>query len=200
MKVAKFRHYTRGNGLLEPLLARLRAQQANKLILPELRDGRVLDIGCGTYPYFLSHTYFNSKFGIEKSPAKQSIPDISWHELDVNNAPNLPFEDGFFSVITLLAVAEHLNPSSLVLVLNEAHRTLKPGGMLILTTPSAWSDGLLRLMARLRLVSHEEISEHVFAYTLPLLGWYFGKADFEMDKVRFGYFEFMLNMWAVAVR
>jgi hypothetical protein len=85
-------------------------------------------------------------------------------------------------------------------LLKEAHRTLKPGGRVIITTPSAWSDGLLHLMARLRLVSAEEIDEHVYAYTLPLLGWYFGRAGFEMRQVRFGYFELGLNMWATATR
>jgi hypothetical protein len=53
-------------------------------------------------------------------------------------------------------------------------------------------------MAHLNLVSAEEIHEHAFAYTLPLLGWHFGQAGFEMTKVNFGYFEFMLNMWATA--
>jgi hypothetical protein len=53
-------------------------------------------------------------------------------------------------------------------------------------------------MAKVRLVSPEEIDEHVYAYTLPLLGWYFGKGGFDMTKLRFGYFEMMLNMWAVA--
>ena len=33
-----------------------------------------------------------------------------------------------------------------------------------------------------------------------LLGWYFGMANFSMDKIRFGYFECMLNMWATAER
>jgi hypothetical protein len=48
-------------------------------------------------------------------------------------------------------------------------------------------------MARVNLVSAEEIHEHVYAYAMPLIGWYFGKAGFEMDKIRFGYFEFGLN-------
>ena len=50
------------------------------------------------------------------------------------------------------------------------------------------------------LVSAEEIREHQFIYTLPLLGWYFGAAGFVMEQVRFGYFEMWLNMWATAVR
>jgi hypothetical protein len=72
--------------------------------------------------------------------------------------------------------------------------------VIIMTTPAAWSDGLLHMLARLGLVSSEEINEHAFAYTLPLLGWYFGQAGFGMQKVKFGYFESMLNMWAVAIK
>jgi SAM-dependent methyltransferase len=191
---------TRGKGLLEPFLARMRARTANQIIPDQLRKGRILDIGCGSYPYFLSHVYFQQKFAIDQL-APATVPNnIQWTTLDLNREPSLPFEDGFFSVITMLAVVEHLNPASLVKLFSEAYRTLEPGGVLIITTPSAWSDGLLRLMAKLRLVSAEEINEHCFAYTLPLLGWYFGRAGFAMNKVRFGYFEFMLNMWAVAKR
>lgn len=194
------RRLTRGKGLLEPFLARKRARMANQIIPDQLRKGRILDIGCGSYPYFLSHVYFQQKFAIDQL-APATVPNnIQWTTLDLNREPSLPFEDGFFSVITMLAVVEHLNPTSLVKLFSEAYRTLEPGGVLIITTPSAWSDGLLKLMAKLRLVSAEEINEHCFAYTLPLLGWYFGRAGFAMNKVRFGYFEFLLNMWAVAKR
>jgi hypothetical protein len=55
-------------------------------------------------------------------------------------------------------------------------------------------------MASIKLVSKEEINEHVYVYTLPLLGWYFGKAGFNMENIKFGYFELHLNMWAVAIR
>jgi len=55
-------------------------------------------------------------------------------------------------------------------------------------------------MARLGLVSKDEIDDHVFAYTAPLLGWYFGRAGFDMGKVAFGSFEVMLNLWATAER
>ena len=192
--------YTRGTGFIEPLLARLRARQANRLIPPHLRSGRILDVGCGSYPYFLAHSAFKEKFAVDQQEPVHDIPDIRWYCLNLNSQVPLPFEDGFFSAITMLAVVEHLDPKNLVNLFQEAHRVLTPGGRLILTTPAAWSDGLLRLMARFHFVSPEEIDEHVFVYTLPLLGWYFGKAGFEMQKVKFGYFEFHLNLWAVAVR
>jgi SAM-dependent methyltransferase len=191
---------TRGSGLLESYLSRQRAAKANKLIPAELRMGRILDVGCGSFPYFLSHTAFKEKFAVDQLSPSVKQNEIRWHILDLNRKPKLPFKPRYFDVITMLAVAEHINPDSLAQLLEEAHRVLKPGGRLILTTPAAWSDGLLRSMASLGLVSAEEIHEHVFAYTLPLLGWYFGRAGFAMKRVRFGYFELGLNLWAMAER
>ena len=196
-------NYTRGKGLLEPTLADLRTQRANRLIPAELRAGRILDIGCGSFPYFLSHTSFEEKFAVDQLPmAKETATQnrIEFFTLDLNKEPKLPFEENFFSVVSFLAVVEHLNPDSMAILFKESHRVLKPGGTVIMTTPAAWSDGLLKFMARVNLVSAEEIHEHAFAYTLPLIGWHFGQAGFEMKKVRFGYFEFMLNMWATATK
>ena len=192
---------TRGKGLLEPFLARRRAATANRLIPIELRGGRILDIGCGSYPYFLAHTAFQAKFAIDQLPMSEDVASrlrIESHALNLNEAPKLPFDDGFFAAVTLLAVVEHLSPDSMAILFREVYRVLQAGGRVVITTPAAWSDGLLRLMARLRLVSAEEIREHVFAYSLPLIGWYFGQAGFTMQKVRFGYFELMLNLWGTA--
>jgi SAM-dependent methyltransferase len=192
---------TRGNGLFEPVLAHLRAQRANSLIPLQSRSGRILDIGCGSYPYFLAHTDFKEKFSIDQSPLSDHVRtqlEISSYTLNLDSQPYLPFENGFFDAITLLAVIEHLDPQSMASLFSEIHRSLRVGGVVVLTTPAAWSSGLLNFMARVGLVSIEEIHEHVYAYTLPLIGWYFGQAGFEMHKIRFGYFEAMFNMWAVA--
>jgi SAM-dependent methyltransferase len=192
--------FTRGTGVLEGQLAWMRARQANRLIPERLRQGRILDVGCGSTPYFLAHTSFQEKFAIDQLAPSTTDSDILWHTLNLNEKPQLPFSDEFFSVVTMLAVVEHLNPQSLVSLFAEVHRILAPAGMLIITTPAAWSGGILNTMARLNLVSAEEIKEHVYLYSLPLLGWYFGKAGFALDRVHFGYFEFMLNLWATAER
>jgi SAM-dependent methyltransferase len=189
---------TRGKGLLEGFLARKRATLANRLIPKDLRSGRILDIGCGSYPYFLAHTAFQEKHAIDVQDLPNIPREIDWHSLDLNEEPRLAFNDSYFSVVTLLAVIEHLDPSKLVHLFNECNRVLEPGGMLLLTTPAAWSNGILEVMARLGLVSAEEIREHVYTYSLPLLGWYFGAAGFAMDRVGFGYFELRLNLWATA--
>ena len=199
--IGQDKKFTRGKGLLEPFLARQRAQIANRLIPSELRTGRILDIGCGTFPYFLAHTAFEKKIAIDQLPLPNPVASslkIEGYSLNLNLQPSLPFADGFFNVVTLLAVVEHLNPDSMAILFCEIYRVLGSRGMVIITTPAAWSDGLLRTMARLKLVSAEEIDEHAYVYTLPLIGWYFGQAGFKMKKVKFGYFELMLNMWATA--
>jgi hypothetical protein len=48
--VTPIKRFTRGKGFFEPFLARLRAKKANRLITKDLRGGRILDIGCGTFP------------------------------------------------------------------------------------------------------------------------------------------------------
>jgi SAM-dependent methyltransferase len=193
--------YTRGKGFLEPFLAYLRARKANLLIPQSLRQGRILDVGCGSYPYFLAHTSFEKKFSIDQVALPSTTAkelNIESFTLDLNREPKLPFENNYFSSVTLLAVVEHLDPENMALLFQEVYRVLTPEGLVILTTPSAWSSGLLNTMATLSLVSKEEIQEHVYAYTLPIIGWYFGQAGFEMKKITFGYFEFFLNMWATA--
>ena len=185
------------------MLAHMRTQRANRLIPSDLRAGRILDIGCGSFPYFLAHTSFQEKFAVDQLPMQKETAaqnQIEFFSLDLNKEPHLPFEENFFSIVTLLAVVEHLNPDSMALLFRESYRVLKPQGMVIMTTPAAWSDGLLKFMARINLVSAAEIHEHAFAYTLPLLGWHFGQAGFAMSKVKFGYFELMLNMWAIAIK
>jgi SAM-dependent methyltransferase len=191
---------TRGSGLIEGWLSRQRAQRANQLIPARLRDGRILDIGCGSHPYFLTHTTFREKYSLDQvdMPAETAAKNGITHRThDLDQDPRLPFDDGTFSAITLLAMIEHVEPRVAVRILNEAHRALVPGGRLIVTTPAAWTDGLLHLLARLRVVSPEEIHEHAFVYTLPTLGCCLGQAGFELTKFQCGRFELGMNLWAV---
>jgi SAM-dependent methyltransferase len=170
------------------------------LIPPPLRRGRILDIGCGSSPYFLSHTYFAEKYAVDQLPPSEEAQGIAWHQLDLNRSPELPFPDGFFSAVTLLAVAEHLDPAALERLFREIYRVLELGGRVVLTTPAARADPLLRFLARIRLVSPEEINEHKYLYTPGLLGWYFGRAGFAMDRIQIGSFELGWNLWATAER
>src|SRR6266487_4114917 len=99
---ATTRRVTRGDGFLEEFLARQRSRQANSLILESARNGRVLDIGCGSHPLFLLTTRFAERYGLDRVPSndfkEQGITLIN-HDIETKR---LPFEDDFFDVVTML--------------------------------------------------------------------------------------------------
>jgi 2-polyprenyl-3-methyl-5-hydroxy-6-metoxy-1,4-benzoquinol methylase len=66
----------------------------------------------------------------------------------------LPFPDGHFSVVTFSEVLEHLPPERLSAVLSEIARTIRPGGVLIASSPNQAS-----LENRLRLLRGKSILE-----------------------------------------
>ncbi len=197
------RSVTRGSGLLEGFLAKQRAKAANRLIPAAARSGRVLDVGCGSHPYFLLNTAFAERYGIDKmvgrsGPAGAAPPGVTLIQHDLEQDATLPFDDESFEVVTMLAVFEHIEPDVLRRLLREIRRVLKPGGSYILTTPAGWTDGLLKLLARLGLVSAEEIDEHKDAYTHRKIGALLGEAGFDPASMKFGTFELFMNLWATA--
>jgi SAM-dependent methyltransferase len=160
------RRPTRGGGRLEGFLARLRMRRVLKALKPSLRGSEILDVGCGSYPLFLMHAPFARKVGVdqleplwpaENGPRPRGLEIL---RLALDGATPLPFPDASFSCVTSLAVLEHLEPAGLPSLLAEIHRVLKPSGQLLITTPHACADGILRALARLGLVSKEEIDEH----------------------------------------
>jgi SAM-dependent methyltransferase len=194
---------TRGYGLLEGFLARKRAKMADKLISSEFRKGRILDIGCGTYPFFLFNTSFSEKYGLDKAVQESDFDTfqkdrIHLKQYDIEQEGILPFDDGYFDVVTMLAVFEHIEPKRVVSLLKEIQRVLKPGGMFIMTTPTSWTDGLLRLMAKFRLVSPVEIEEHKDIYTPQKIASILESAGFKREHTSTGYFELFMNIWAIS--
>jgi SAM-dependent methyltransferase len=196
---------TRGHGALEAYLARKRAQKANDLIPRELRNGRLLDVGCGSYPYFLATTDFAEKWGVDQlfsSESKLELDNgpVNLIPFDAQRDLALPFASDYFSVVTMLAVFEHVAPDKLKLLLNEIHRVLKPGGSFVMTTPAHWTERLLKMMARLRLVSHFEIDEHKGAYSQADIRSAVELAGFKRGRINSGSFEASANLWATATK
>lgn len=205
MEISVDSNVTRGYGLLEGFLAGQRVKIANKLIPDEYRKGKILDIGCGSYPLFLTSTEFANKYGLDKVVKPQDIKFFNEKRINLINHDNetenkLPFENDFFDVITMLAVFEHIEPAQLPILLAEIRRILKPGGVYVLTTPAVWTDGLLRFLAKLHLVSPTEIEEHKDAYNFKKIANFLNKGGFSTEKMKFGYFELFMNIWATATK
>src|SRR5882672_9643853 len=195
---------TRGHGLLEGFLARKRTSQAHKLIGADRHHGRVLDIGCGSYPLFLVSTTFAEKYGLDRVQVNVSddvrAQNVTLIEHDLNSGNGLPFSSDFFDVVTMLAVFEHVDASLIQGLVHEIRRVLRPGGVYVMTTPSQWTEGLLKLLARLSMVSHEELDEHKRQYRHSDICSIFVTAGFGKDHVQVGYFEAAMNTWATAVK
>lgn len=108
---------------------------------------RILDIGCG-YGWTINGLTGMARelVGIDMDQvaldsAKSNYPHITFvHQ----NASTLPFESNEFDVAILSEVIEHVGDENKQLVIDEAHRVLKDGGLFIFTAPYAgmfaWAD------------------------------------------------------------
>jgi ubiquinone/menaquinone biosynthesis C-methylase UbiE len=107
----------------------------------------------------------------------------------------LPFGGEEFDVVTMTAVLEHLdNPGE---VLTECYRVLRPGGRLLLTTPSPLAKPVLEFLAfRLGLISRREITDHKYYFSKRELRQLLGDIGFATPVVR--YWQLGFNLFAVA--
>lgn len=199
MSLHKRAHATRGFGLLEVFLAKKRANTANKLIKGKLKKGRVLDIGCGSFPYFLVSTDFKEKHGIDGhiDRAGFKLKDVTLKKMNVEK-DKIPYKTNYFDVVVMLAVFEHIHPEKLTSVLSEVKRVLKKNGTLILTTPAPWAVPVLWLFSRVGLISKLEIDDHKPLSSPKKIREFLKRGGFEKRKIRQGFFESGFNIWVTA--
>lgn len=124
---------------------------ATRLLAEAGAGGRLLEFGAGMGRFALrlaSAENFREVVCADILPKPSEFPDsIEWIEFDLNHP--LPLGNGIFDTIVSVEVIEHLeNPRA---VFREFHRLLKPGGVLVLTTPNQES---LRSYAGLVLGGH----------------------------------------------
>lgn len=160
------------------------------------RKGRILDIGCGTSPYFLRQVRFKEKYGIDPHVCADDLSDGI--KLLKTTSVMLPFDGRYFSVVVMLAFVEHISPRKLKRILVDVYRVLKPNGRIIITTPAPWTRGVLSLLSVIGMLSSEEIQEHKKQYSLHELRNLLVDAGFTDSKIRTGRFECGANHWVCA--
>lgn len=104
-----------------------------------LKNKTLVDIGCsfGWMEQELAHSGTKKIIGVELNPqavefAKKNVKNA---EFLVGSALELPIKDGIADIATLYDVIEHVPPGTEKQALTEANRILKPGGILLLSTP-----------------------------------------------------------------
>lgn len=107
--------------------------------MPFVENKTVLDIACGT-GYGIGLLRSKAKFvtGVDIDPAAAREAKFECGDnasVLLGNGLGLPFHDAGFDVITSFETLEHLHERNQFLA--ELRRVLRPGGMLVLSTPNA---------------------------------------------------------------
>jgi len=141
---------------IDHFIAKMRFRAA----YPHLNEGsRVCDLGCGLEMAFLDFAEDKIARGVGIDDQVESGTHGRWQRIHADLRGSLPFDDGQFDHVVMLAVFEHLVQPEFVV--REAFRILVPGGSLIMTWPAAMVDPILNVLHTLRLVSDEmESDEH----------------------------------------
>lgn len=132
----------------------------------------ILDIGCfaGTFLSLLPESWFARQVGVdileEQVQYAQEHFGTSYRRYQyVADIDRLSEVEGEFDCVTLIEVIEHLTPEDIGRMLSRAAEKLKPGGLLLLSTPnyaSTWP--LLEiLLNRVSDVTYDE--QHITRFT-----------------------------------
>ena len=146
-------------------------------------DFKVLDVGTslGILPLTLRSMGIDAsacdhpRFGVYAEwIAKEGVP---YSRFDLTDG-ELPYASGSFDVITFKQVIEHL-PFSPKPALQSFYRILRPGGLLLLSTPN-----IARLSSVLRLLLRQSVHaplDHFFHSEFPFTGHY---REYTLDEIK----------------
>jgi len=125
--------------LLQVLLLGAERKALETMFLTGLPPGRVLEVGCGSGT--LLRRLRSLGWTVEGQDVDPNVASIADHDIRVHlgdlNSLALPSES--YDAVVMNHVIEHVHyPAEL---LRECHRLVKPGGVVVITTPNAASYG-----------------------------------------------------------
>ena len=116
----------------DPLHIAKRSLRRGLARVADRAHGRLLDVGCGVKPYRAMFAHVAAYVGIERpgTLSRSRVVDV-W-----GDALQLPFATRSFDTLLCNEVLEHVSEPARLFA--EAARVLRPGGVLLLTTPQVW--------------------------------------------------------------
>jgi len=100
-----------------------------------LEGQRILDVGCGLGAYVKKmRTFSEEVYGVDVDPEKVAEASRTLPNIHLAPAEKLPFPDGFFDVVLLHEVIEHVEDDRQAI--HEAHRVIKRGGRMVIFAPN----------------------------------------------------------------
>lgn len=137
----------------------------------------MLDIGCGAGNMIHHLSRYGRVKGIEVDPRPVAMAQQRGYEVRLGDATRgIPFPDASFDLVTALDVIEHVDEDEAIL--REAHRVMRPGGILAISTP-----------AYMWLWSHNDVlNGHKRRYVPRELRDKVARAGFRVRRLTFGFF------------
>ena len=182
----------------EKKLAELRLNKISGQLKAVKPLEQIADLGSGFYGHTLLEIIklfpgIKNAVGVDLSVAEKAAdPKIKLVAADLNKI--LPLKNETFGAVICTAVIEHLTDPELMA--GEAFRILRPGGMLILTTPSRLNKKIVEFLAfRLGWFDQAEIADHKNYFMPAELESLLSRAGFKNIKIKF--FQVSLNILAV---
>ena len=163
MKKQEKEHFEDNWPLFEKVLGYYRYLKIRRYIVSQPKAVCV-DIGCGFWGRFLKSISGKIQygFGFDIRGNDEKYKNIRL----INNSRfdgRIPLKDKCVDRVFMLAVLEHLPMDSELLT--EGIRVLKPGGVIVLTTPTRIAKPVLEFLSyKLHLISEDSIREHKHYY------------------------------------
>lgn len=164
------------------------------------KDDTVLDFGCGHQALFLHSMQKVIKQGVGLDyDAPPSRPAENLEIQRFHFRDRFEFPDNAFDQIVSLAVLEHIPLDLVDPLFTEFRRILKPGGRVLLTTPTPASKPVLEFMAfKLKIISQPEIADHKRYYSKADVQSLADRHDFQCSVYRT--FQLGLNSFAALTK
>lgn len=127
--------------------------------LPEDRNVRILDLGCGhgAFLHFLSRAGYKNIRGIDISPEQiETAQKLGITEASLGSLEQILDEerDGCVDVVIAMDILEHLTKDEMFHTLDNIRRVLKPSGTCLAHVPNA--EGLYGMRIRYGDITHEQ--------------------------------------------
>lgn len=149
---------TKNFNFLDKIIAKIRLGNVISFVD---KDDKILDFGCGSTSFLLNNikSKIKSGVGIDYDVNNRKEENIEYIRFKFDK--KLPFKDGSFDKIFMLAVLEHIDVDKVDRLFTDFKRILKKGGKIVLTTPTPASKNLLEFLAfKLKIISENEIRDH----------------------------------------
>lgn len=144
----------------------------------EIRDPKLLDIGCGTGANLEMLSQFGTAEGVDVSDDALEFCRKKGLKVNKGLAETLPYPDESFDITTALDVVEHLDDD--IAGLKEMHRVTKTGGHALIFVPAfMWLWGV-----------QDDISNHRIRYTKKQIVDRLTQAGFTVERATYANFTF----------